>query len=119
MMDDVLQPITNSEDGKAETENRGIRWGRVGVIDRTRASRQNDSDGVMGENFVDRSRAWQDDGEDVLFSYSPRDKLSVLRSEVEDDDRGGFHSSVWQGVARLASAHHGPNGPRIAQVDRQ
>ena len=36
---------------------------------------------------VDRSGAGKDDGEDVLFADAAGDELSVLRAEIEDDDR--------------------------------
>src|SRR5271155_1823109 len=86
MMDDILQPITNSEDGKTEIENRGIGWGRIGVIDRAGTARKNDADRAVRLNLGDRGSTGKDDGEDVLLSYPPRDQLGVLRAEVEDDD---------------------------------
>ena len=70
--------------------------GRVGVVDRRRASGEDDACGRVALDFFQRSGAGQDDGEDVLFADATRDELRVLRAEVEDDDRLGFHYLLCQ-----------------------
>src|ERR1035441_1390500 len=47
-------------------------------------------------DFVERSGAGQDDGEDVLFADTARDELRILRAKVEDDDRLRFHHILCQ-----------------------
>ena len=70
--------------------------GRVGVIDRRRASGEDDAGGRIALDFFQRGGAGEDDGEDVLFADAARDELGVLRAEVEDDDRLGFHFLMCQ-----------------------
>ena len=84
---------------------------RVGVIDGRRAARQHDAGRMVAFDFVERGRAGQHDGEDVLFADAARDELRILRAKVEDDDRLGFHhllcqrdaSSVKRGFQRKQS----------------
>ena len=111
VMDDVLESITNSQDGKAEGQDCGIGWRRIGVVDGAGASGEDEADGAVGEDFVDGGGARKHHREDVLFTDAAGDELGVLRAEVEDDNcvldlrlnGRSFHPSVWQGVGAGAS----------------
>jgi hypothetical protein len=66
---------------------RGVGGRRVGVVDRRRAAGEDDAERLVGLNFVERRRAGQHDGEDVLLADAARDELRILRAEIEDDER--------------------------------
>ena len=103
VMDDVLQSVADAEDRQAESEDGRVGGRRVGVIHRAGAAGEDDADGMVRLDFVDRGGAGKDDGEDILFADAAGDELSILRAEVEDDDRRSFHSLVCQGVGGRAS----------------
>ena len=82
--------------GKSEMQHLLVDEGRVGVVDGRRASGEDDAGGRVALDFFQRGGAGEDDGEDVLFADAARDELGVLRAEVEDDDRLGFHCLMCQ-----------------------
>ena len=87
-----LQPVADAEHGQRRGRRRaGSATRSVFVIDRRRAAGENDSNRRVASNFFERGVAGKDDGEDVLFADAARDQLRILRPEVEDNDRLGFH----------------------------
>ena len=93
-----LQAVADAEHRQAEMQHALVGGRRIGVIDRAWASGEDDAGGIVLLNFFQRSGAGQDDGEDVLFADAARDELRVLRAEVEDDDRLGFHYLLCQRI---------------------
>ena len=79
--------------------------GRVGFVDGRRAAGEDDAAGDVALDFFQRGGAREDDGEDVLFADAARDELRVLRAEVEDDDRLGFHCFTLPEDARSVKRH--------------
>jgi hypothetical protein len=90
-MRDELQAVADAERGQAEFEDGGVGGRRVGVVDRAGSSGEDETEGLLGANLFDGCSAGKDDGEDVLLADAARDELGVLRTEVEDDDRGSVH----------------------------
>ena len=91
-----LQAVADAQHRHAKMEHALVRRRRVGVIDRRRPARQHDARGMIALNFIERSGAGQDDGEDVVFADAARDELRILRAKVEDDDRLRFHYLLCQ-----------------------
>ena len=110
MMHDVLQSVADAEDGQAEREDGGIGGRRVGVVDGAGAPGEDDADGVVRADLVDGRGAGKDDGEDVLLADAAGDELGVLRAEVEDDDRGCVHSTVYLRLRRDLALNGGVLG---------
>ena len=84
--DHILQAVADPQNRQAEIENRFFSNGRVFVIHRRRAARQNDADGRVTPNFIQRSVAGKNHRKDVLFADAAGDELGILRAEVEDND---------------------------------
>ncbi len=91
-----VQAVTDAQDRHAQMQYLFIRGRGVGVVDGRWASRQDDAGGRVLLDFFQRSGTGKDDGEDVLFTDAARDELCILRAEVEDDDRLGFHHLLCQ-----------------------
>src|SRR5262249_11773260 len=87
----VLQAIADAEYGKFQIEDAGIGDRRVFVVDGRRPAGQDDSDGWVAANLFERRVAGKNRGEDVQFADAARNQLRILRPEVEDDNRLGFH----------------------------
>ena len=96
-----LQAVADAEHRQAEMQHAVVGGRRVGVVDRGRAAGQDDARGRVALDFVQRSGAGKHDGEDVLFADAAGDELRVLRAEVEDDDRLGFHHLLCQRTAAV------------------
>ena len=47
-------------------------------------------------NLAERRSAGQHYAKYILLPYSPRDRLRILRTEIEYDNFLGVHASVWQ-----------------------
>ena len=92
----VMQAVADAQHGQAEVQDLLFGDGRAGFVDGRRASGEDDAAGRVALDFFERGRAREDDGEDVLFADAARDELGVLRAEVEDDDRLGFHFLMCQ-----------------------
>ena len=84
---DELEAVADAEDGDAEGEDGGVGGGRVGVVDRAGAAREDDAEGVEGFDLVKWDGAREDNGEDVELADAACDELGVLRTKVEDNDR--------------------------------
>ena len=97
VMDDEVQPVADTEHRQTHIKQPRIGLGRVRVVDRGRAARQNNSNRLVGLDLGQGSRTGQYDGEDILFANAPRYQLRILRAEIKDDDCLGVHVPVWQG----------------------
>jgi hypothetical protein len=73
MMGEKLQAVTDAENGQSHAEDARICGGRIRIVDRTWASGEDETNGVMRADFVAGSSARKDNGEDVLFPYAARD----------------------------------------------
>ena len=91
-----LQAVADAQHRQSKMQHALVGRRRIGVIDRRRPAGQHDARGMVALDFLERSGAGQDDGEDVLFADAARDELRVLRAEVEDDDRLRFHHLLCQ-----------------------
>ena len=82
--------------GSPRFEHFGIRRRRVHVIHRAGTAGENNADRIVAANLLQFGRTGQDNREDVLFANTPRNKLGVLRAEIQDNDGGKrrvFHTS--------------------------
>ena len=91
VMHDEMQPVTDAQHRHAEFEQLGVGRGRVRIIDRRRAAREDEAERMERFDFSEGCGARQHDGEDILFANAPRYQLRVLRTEVEDDNCLGGH----------------------------
>ena len=48
-----------------------------------------------------RRGAGENDGKNILLANTTRNQLRVLRTKVQDNDRGGVHALVFQAYRRL------------------
>src|ERR1700742_1366953 len=92
MMRNELQPIADAQHRLAQSKHGGIGIRRIGVIDRTWATGEDDTERLIALNFRKLRRAGQHDGKDILLANAARDELSVLRAKIQDDDRRGVHA---------------------------
>ncbi len=86
-----LQSIADAQHRQPHAEDARVHGGRVFVIDRRRPTGQDDADRRVAANFIQAGGTGQDNGKDVLFADAARNQLRILRSEVEDNNRLGFH----------------------------
>jgi hypothetical protein len=86
-----LQPVTNAEHRYAQIEDAPVRGRGIFVVDRPGCSREHNAYGRAVLDLVERGRAGQHDGKNILFADAARDELGILRAKVEDDDGLGFH----------------------------
>ena len=101
LVDHELQAVADAEHRQSEMQHLLVgRW-RVGVIDGRRTAGQDDARGVIALDFFQRGGAGKHHGEDILFADAAGDELRVLRAEVEDDDRLGFHHLLCQRTAAV------------------
>jgi hypothetical protein len=96
MMGKKLQAVTDSEDRQSQGQHAWVSGRCIRVIDRAGTSREDQSDGMMGLDFGERSATREDYREDILLSYAAGYELSVLAAKIQDDDRGGIHVLVFQ-----------------------
>src|SRR5438552_2420420 len=99
-VDHQLQSITNPQNGHSEFENAWVSVGGVGIVDRARASGENDSSRRLAANFIQRSGTRKDDGKNIQFADAARDELRILCAEVENNDGLRFHRRVSQIVVQ-------------------
>ena len=85
-MIDKLHSITNAQNRNAKIERFGIAVRRILVIHGAGPARQHDTNWLLRAYLVDRSRAWQNRGEDLLLANPARNELRVLASEIEYND---------------------------------
>ena len=81
-----LQSVADAKHGQAKLEDASIGRRRVFVVDRPRRARQNNATRRITLDLVERGRAGQHDGENILFANAACDQLRVLRTKVENDD---------------------------------
>ena len=89
-----LQPVTDAEDRNAEFEDGRIALRRVFGINTRRAAGQDDALRALRPDGFGRRVERHDPAVHPAFTNPPRDQLTVLGAEIEDDDRfthrGGF-----------------------------
>ena len=81
-----LHPIADSQDGHTQVEDPSIRQGCLGGVNARWPARQNDPLGLHSCQCGRWSVVAQDDRVDVALADTTRDHLSVLGSEIENDD---------------------------------
>ena len=86
MLRHELHAVADAQDRHAQMQHAVVSGWCVGVVDGTGATGEYDAGGRVALDFVERSRAREHDGEDILFADAARDELRVLGAKVEDDD---------------------------------
>src|ERR1700760_1806388 len=99
VLGDPLHAVTDPENRYAYTQHSRIAFRRVLVVDRTRASRQDQSCRLEFLDIFNRSRTRQNGAEYLLLSDSPRNQLRVLSAKVQD------HYPAVLGLKRPGIAH--------------
>ena len=86
MVDHELQAIADAEHRHTEIENAQVGAGSVFVIDRRRASLEDDTDWVVLVYVFNLSVTRKDNRKDILLADPAGDELRILRPEVENYD---------------------------------
>ena len=82
-----LAAIANAEDGDAEPEDLRIDLRRAFGVYALRAAGKDDADGVKGADLIHGHGVRLDFAIDIALAHAARNKLVILSSEIEDDDR--------------------------------
>ena len=82
-----LAAIANAEDGDAEPEDLRIHLRRTFGVHTLRAAGEDDTDGVKGADLIHGHGVRLDFAIDIALAHAARNKLVILPSEIEDDDR--------------------------------
>src|SRR5262249_17498012 len=91
LMGDVLKAIAYPQNGQSHGEYALIRDRSILIIDRGRASAQNDPGRTIGFDLIKRSCTWENRGEDFQLAHATRNQLGILRAKVKNDNRLVFH----------------------------
>src|SRR5205085_2698150 len=83
---DELQSIADAQHWRSHGEHTRVSGRRVMVINRTRATAQNNAGWPIAFDFFQRSGTGQDSGKDFQFTDAARNQLCVLRTEVKNYD---------------------------------
>ena len=83
-MNQQLRPVTYRQQRKLAAYRAQIGLGRIGVVYRLGASRQDDARDVRCK--LRYMVVGMDLTVDVVFAHFPRDKLGVLRTEIQNED---------------------------------
>ena len=82
-----LAAIANAEDGDAEPEDLRIHLRRTFGVHTLRAASEDDTDGVKGADLIHGHGVRLDFAIDIALAHAARNKLVILSSKIEDDDR--------------------------------
>ena len=99
-----LHPVADAEHGHAGGEHAEIAMRRARLRDALRTAGQDDADRRPSPQFFERRVERENFGIDRQFPQAPRDELSELRAEVEDDD--GLMGHGESAIIRCASRGH-------------
>src|SRR5690242_18630352 len=91
LVGDEVQAITDTEHRQPKREDTVIGGGSVVIVNGRRASAQDDAGRPIALDLIQWSCTGQDNGKYFKFADASRNKLSVLRTEVENDDGLFFH----------------------------
>ena len=81
-----LLAIAKTKDREAQPEHGRVEFRSVFSVYACRPSAKDDCIRVLCRDFVCRRIARQNLGIDAQIAHAPRDELTVLRAEIEDDD---------------------------------
>lgn len=104
----ALIAVADTEHRDAQIHERGVDRGRILGVDRRRTTGQDQRGRVLRLDLVDRCRMRDHLGVDPRLTHPPRDQLRILRTEVDDEDRG----DVVRGLDRLRICHPSSLGGR-------
>ena len=82
-----LAAIANAEDGDAEPKDLRIDLRRAFGVYALRAAGEDDADGVKGADLIHGHGVRLDFAIDIALAHAARNKLVILSSKIEDDDR--------------------------------
>ena len=82
-----LAAVANTEDGDAEPKDLRINLRRTFGVHALRAAGEDDADGVKGADLIHGHGVRLDFAIDIALAHAARNKLVILSSEIEDDDR--------------------------------
>jgi hypothetical protein len=108
MVGEPLHAVADAEHRNAEREDARITFGSLCVVYGTGAAGEHDSRRFEFANFIERGRAWENRGEDLLFADAASDELGVLAAEVENDYAAEFGVGALLMLLHLRSAGHCP-----------
>src|SRR5579872_5214643 len=81
-----LHPVANPEDRNARIPNFWIGARGIGLIDAGGPTGENKAFGLALLNLFQRSAKWENFAIDFGLAHPSRNELSVLRTEVENDN---------------------------------
>src|SRR5215510_8069431 len=84
---DKLHSIADAKNRNTEFQNSGIADGSICFVHRCGTARQNDALGVVCLQFVGGGVKRKNLGIDVCFPNPAADKLCILSTEIEDENR--------------------------------
>src|ERR1051326_7636900 len=90
-VNDVVQSITDSEHREAESQHSFIGGRGVCVINGRRTPAQYDAGRPVALDLIQGCVTGEDRGKNLQFADTARNKLRILRAEVEDDNSLVFH----------------------------
>ncbi|MPN02302.1 hypothetical protein SDC9_149518 [bioreactor metagenome] len=100
-LDHKLEAVADAVHRNAEFEHGGVAFRRVFRVDAGRAAGEDDPLRIFGPELFRRGVERHDFAVHPAFADSPRDQLTVLRAEIEDDDR--FTHKTWLLPERMVS----------------
>src|ERR1700738_806099 len=80
-----LHAVADSQHWDAERKNGWVAFGSLRIIDRAGSPGEHDACWFEFADFIERGRAWENGGKDLLFADAASDELRVLAAEVEND----------------------------------
>src|SRR5262249_35070271 len=90
-VNDIMQPITDAEHGKAKRQNTFIGGRRIYVIDGRWTTAQDDAGRPVALDLIQGRVTRENCGKDLQFTDAARNKLRIMRAKVEDDNGLVFH----------------------------
>ena len=109
-----LHAITDPQDRNADIEERRIALRCAGVGHACRSSRQDQTSGTALTQLPDRCVEWQDLRVNREFAKASGDKLRVLRTEVENEDRlVGYRNACVVAAGRIGMCRYPDQMPLL------
>jgi hypothetical protein len=90
-MRDEVQAVADTEHRQAQRKHAVVGGRSIVIVNRRRASAQDDAGRPIALDLIQWSGTGQDNGKYFEFADAARNKLGVLRTEVENDDGLFFH----------------------------
>ena len=95
---DALHPVADPQNRQPQIVDRFVDLVGILVIHRSGSAAENDSFGIFGFDLFDFGEVGNDFAVDLLLPQAAGDKLSILRSEIQNDD-----ADIFQGASLAKS----------------